>query len=81
MKIEIKILNFFLLRKNNGIDYTNLINLDRYLVHSKKEKEYLGIRLSEKIQEMLKENLITTINNKEYSITPKGLQYLEKNSK
>ena len=81
MKIEIKILNFFLLRKNNGSEYSNLINLDRYLVHSEKEKKYLGIYLSEKIQEMLKDDLINTNNNKEYSITSKGLQYLKKNSK
>ncbi|WP_334126777.1 hypothetical protein [Empedobacter brevis] len=79
MKIEIKILNFFLLRKNNGSEYSNLINLDRYLVHSEKERKYLGIHLSEKIQEMLNKNLITKNNNQEYAITSRGLQYLEKN--
>lgn len=78
MQIELQILDFFLKRKYKGIDYSNLMILDRYLVHSKKETNYTGVYLNDKIKEMLENNMITENQKKEYSISAKGLEYLSK---
>ncbi len=77
MNIDIKILKFFLLSKENGREYTSLITLDGYLVHAQKENKFLGNLLSEKIQEMLKNKLIQENEEQKFSITKKGLDYLK----
>jgi predicted transcriptional regulator len=75
--MENKILNFFLLRKEQGNTYSSLITLDRYLVNVEKDMSCLGSSLSEKIQDMINQNLLLENNEKKYSITPKGLEYLK----
>ena len=76
MNIENKILKFFLLSKETGREYSSLVTLDRYLVHTQKETVFLGSTLSNKIQELLKNNLLQENDEKKYSITQKGLDYL-----
>lgn len=79
MTIENKILKFFLLSKESGREYSSLSTLDRYLVHTQKETKFLGNALSNKIQELLKNNLVKQNEEKKYSITQKGLDYLQNN--
>jgi len=79
MTIENKILKFFLLSKEGGREYSSLVTLDRYLVHTQNETEFLGNALSNKIQELLKNNLVQLDEEKKYSITQKGLNYLRNN--
>ena len=80
MNIENKILKFFLLSKESGREYSDLITLDRYLVHSQKETGFLGNTLSNKIQELLNNKLIQENEEKKYSITQEGLDYLKQSS-
>lgn len=75
-----KILTFFLKRKNKGYIYTGLIVLDRYLVNVEKETSFLGNELLILIQSMLENELLVENKDKKYSITSKGLAYLEQNS-
>lgn len=79
MRIEIKILKFFLLSKENGREYSSLSTLDRYLVHVQKETKFLGGLLSNKIQELVKNKLIEE-NEQKFSITEKGIDYLSQHS-
>ncbi len=78
--MENKILKFFFLRKEKGNTYSNLITLDRYLVHVEKDMSCLGLSLREKIRDMIDQNLLSENNEQKYSITPKGLEYLEQHS-
>jgi hypothetical protein len=80
MNIEIKILIFFSLRKENAKEYSDLVTLDRYLVNVIKETEYLGLLLSKKIEEMEDNKFLIKNDKKKYAITQKGLEYLSKNS-
>lgn len=79
MNIEIKILKFFSLRKEKGSEVSDLITLDRYLVNVTKEIKYHGVLLLEKIEEIEKKQFILRNDNNKYSITQKGLEYLNKN--
>ena len=78
--MENKILRFFLLRKEKGSTYSSLISLDTYLVNVEKDMSCLGSSLSEKVQDMVNQNLLSENNERKYSITQKGIEYLQQHS-
>ncbi|OIK47996.1 hypothetical protein BEI02_09685 [Elizabethkingia sp. HvH-WGS333] len=78
MNIDIKILEIFKISKDLGKNKIQIQNLD-HLLGRKGEREYIGNALMIKLKELLKSQLIVN-ENTFYSITPKGLDYLEKNS-
>lgn len=80
MNIEIKILIFFSLRKENEKEYSDLVTLDRYLVNVTKETKFLGLLLSEKIQEFVDNKFLIKNDKNKYAITNKGLEYLSQHS-
>lgn len=78
--MENKILRFFILRKEKGITYNSLISLDTYLVNVEKDMSCLGSSLSEKVQDMVNQDLLFKNNEQKYSITQKGIEYLQQHS-
>ena len=78
--MENKILRFFILRKEKGSTYNSLISLDTYLVNVEKDMSCLGSSLSEKVQDMVNRDLLFKNNEQKYSITQKGIEYLQQHS-
>ncbi|WP_295203304.1 hypothetical protein [uncultured Chryseobacterium sp.] len=78
--MENKILRFFILRKEKGSTYNSLISLDTYLLNVEKDMSCLGSSLSEKVQDMVNQNLLFKNNEQKYSITQKGIEYLQQHS-
>ncbi|WP_294211388.1 hypothetical protein [uncultured Chryseobacterium sp.] len=78
--MENKILRFFILRKEKGSTYNSLISLDTYLVNVEKDMSCLGSSLSEKVQDMVNQDLLFKNNEQKYSITQKGIEYLQQHS-
>ncbi|WP_294277422.1 hypothetical protein [uncultured Chryseobacterium sp.] len=78
--MENKILRFFILRKEKGSTYNSLISLDTYLLNVEKDMSCLGSSLSEKVQDMVNQDLLFKNNEQKYSITQKGIEYLQQHS-
>lgn len=78
MSINIKILNILKKSKELGKNKLQVQNID-HLLGRRGEKEFIGNKLFDKLQELLNDELIE-YKITFYSITSKGLAYLEQNS-
>ncbi len=78
MNIEYKILKILKFSYDLGKNKMQIQNIDHLLVR-KGEKEYIGSVLTIKLKEMISNEIILK-NETFYSITKKGLEYLEQHS-
>ncbi len=79
MSIEIKILELLKESIDLGKESMQIQNID-LLLGRKGEREFLGVFLIRKLEEMIKSELILK-DKSQYAITQKGLGYLKANSK
>ncbi len=77
MNITILILSILKQSKDLGKESMQIQNID-HILGRKGERNIIGSKLSIELEELVKNDLIYKFSNN-YSLTKKGLQYLEKN--
>ena len=79
MDITILILSILKQSKDLRKESMQIQNID-HILGRKGERNFIGNKLSVKLEELIKNNLISKSSNN-YSLTEKGIKYLENDSK